>query len=82
MARSLVRNISWKGHTLPASILTQQRPDGLYYEVNVPDIPRFRMRWSPLDRYDIVEEDGVEVPYELVLIIADLLPPPRRHEAS
>lgn len=78
MARSLVHNLSWQGRTVPASILTQQRPDGLYYEVNVPDVPRFRMRWSPLDRYDLVEEDGVEVPYELVLLIADLLPAPQR----
>ncbi len=72
--RSLVQNIVWQGKTIAVSILTQQHPDGRYYEVNVPDVPRFRMRWSALDRYDIVEEDGVEVPYELVLSVADILP--------
>ncbi len=76
MARSFVQNISWNGRTIPASILTQQRPDGLYYEINIPDIPRFRMRWSALGRYDVVEEDATAVPYELVLLIADLLPAP------
>lgn len=77
MARSLVQNISWQGQIVPVSLLTQQQPDGLYYEVNIPDIPRFRMRWSALDRYDILEEESKGVPYELVLLIADLLPPPR-----
>lgn len=80
MAQSFVRNIHWQGQLVPASILTQQRSDGLYYEVNIPDIPRFRMRWSPLDRYDLVPEDesSGQVPYDLVLLIADLLPSPKR----
>jgi hypothetical protein len=73
MARSFTTTIVWEGRTLPVSLLTQQRQDGRYYEVNVPDVPRFRMRWSALGRYDIVEEDGIKVPYELILIIADKL---------
>ncbi len=73
MARSFTTTLVWQGRTVPVSLLTQQRPDGKYYEVNVPDVPRFRMRWSALGRYDVVEEDGIPVPYELVLAIADLL---------
>lgn len=73
MARSFSTTVAWQGRTVPVSLLTQQHADGRYYEVNVPDVPRFRMKWSPLGRYDVVAEDGIPVPYELVLAIADIL---------
>ncbi len=73
MARSFTTTLVWQGRTVPVSLLTQQRADGRYYEVNVPDVPRFRMKWSPLGRYDVVVEDGITVPYDLVLAVADVL---------
>jgi hypothetical protein len=44
----------------------------MYYEVNINGHPRFYMAWSPLGRYDITDEE-TNVPYELVLSVADLL---------
>ena len=73
MARSRTTTISWQGKMHSLSLLTEQRSDGLYYEVNIPDVPRFRMQWSALGRYDIVPGEGAEVPYELVLLVADVI---------
>jgi hypothetical protein len=73
MARSRTTTIVWEGKSLPLSLLTEQRSDGLYYEVNIPDVPRFRMQWSALGRYDVVPGEGDTVPYELVLLVADVI---------
>ncbi len=73
MARSRTTTITWEGKSLPLSLLTEQRSDGLYYEVNIPDVPRFRMHWSALGRYDVVPGEGDGVPYELVLLVADVI---------
>jgi hypothetical protein len=73
MARSFTTTLHFDGTSAPASILTQLRQDGLYYEVNVRNFPRFRMRWSELGRFDIVEEDGVRVPYSVVLAASEAI---------
>ena len=53
--------------------MPQLRKDGMHYEVNIKGYPRFHMAWSPLGRFDILPEDGVALPYELVLAVSDMI---------
>jgi hypothetical protein len=62
------------GRSYPASILPALRRNGMHYEVNVHSFPRFFMRWSELDRYDILPGDETtKVPYDLVLAASDAI---------
>lgn len=45
----------------------------MYYEINVNGFPRFYMTWSAIDRYDIVPEAGIKIPYNLVLAVSDII---------
>ncbi len=45
----------------------------MHYEVNIKGYPRFYMLWSPLGRYDIVKQEGINLPYNLVLAISDII---------
>lgn len=56
-----------------AVIIPQLRKDGMYYEVNIKGYPRFYMAWSPLGRYDIVNEEDSNLPYQLVLAVSDVI---------
>ena len=56
-----------------AVIISQLRKDGMYYEVNIKGYPRFYMAWSPLGRYDIVNEEDSTLPYQLVLAVSDVI---------
>ncbi len=56
-----------------AVILPQHRKDGTYYEVNIPQFPRFYMGWSALGRYDLAPESEQDIPYDLVLAVSDVI---------
>lgn len=74
MAQNFTTNIPYKGKNLLATILPNLRKDGMYYEVNLPGYPRFHMRWTALDRYDISHQETLpELPYELVLAVSDVI---------
>jgi hypothetical protein len=49
------------------------RKDGLYYEVNIKGFPRFFMTWTALGRFDVVNNEEVSLPYDLVLAVSDML---------
>lgn len=73
MAKTLPSKIIYGGKQLDAAILKEVRQDGTYYEVNIPGFPRFYMTWSALGRYDVVEEEGIRIPYDLVLTVSDAI---------
>ncbi|MCB0696417.1 MAG: hypothetical protein KDC07_03575 [Chitinophagaceae bacterium] len=73
MKQNFTTRVSYDGHTVHAVIIPQHRKDGMYFEVNVPGIDRFYMHWSSMDRYDIVPEKGLSVPYNLVLAVSDAI---------
>ena len=73
MARNFTERIIYDGTALLAVFVPQHRKDGMYYEVNIKGYPRFYVTWSALDRYDVVKEDGVNIPYELLLAVSDAL---------
>ena len=65
--------LSFDGRTAPASILPALRRNGMHFEVNVQGFPRFFMRWTELDRYDILPDAEEELPYSLVLAASDAI---------
>jgi hypothetical protein len=73
MPQSFSTRITYNGKVVLAVILPQHRKDGMYYEVNVPNVPRFYMGWSPLGRYDLAPGNEINVPYELVLAVSDII---------
>ncbi len=72
MRQNFTKRISFEGQSVQAVILPEHRKDGMYYEVNIKDYERFFVKWSSLDRYDIVADD-ISIPYELVLAISDAI---------
>lgn len=72
MTRNFTTQIRYDGKTVFAAIISEVRNDGRYYEVNIKGFPRFYMRWSELERYDVVTE-GLNLPYNLVLAVSDAL---------
>jgi hypothetical protein len=54
-----------------ATVVTEVRKDGPYYEVNIKGFPRFFMTWSALGRYDVVGD--IKLPYDLVLAVSDMI---------
>lgn len=65
--------LTFDGKNVPASIIAQMRSDGLYYEVNAKGYPRFFMRYTELGRYDALPEEGITLPYALVLAASDMI---------
>lgn len=73
MAGNFSKRISFDGQATLAVILPQMRKDGMYYEVNIKGFPRFFMTWSAADRYDTVAQEGLKLPYNLVLAVSDAI---------
>ena len=73
MANSFSKQIIFDKKTLLAVIIPQLRQDGMYYEVNIKGYPRFYMAWSPLGRYDVVNEEDAALPYQLILAVSDVI---------
>ena len=61
-----------------AIIVPQLRKDGMYYEVNIKNYPRFYMSWSALGRFDITGDEVASIPYEVVLAVSDIIEKMRR----
>ena len=73
MTRNFTANITIDGKSLPVVIVPQMRKNGMHYEVNIKDIPRFFVTMSPLDRYDLSEGQEVKIPDEIVLAVSDII---------
>lgn len=73
MAGNFSKHINFDGKKLLAVIIPQLRKNGMHYEVNIKGYPRFYMIWSPLGRYDIVKQEGVNLPYNLILAVSDVI---------
>ena len=73
VSNSFSKQIVFDKKTMLAVIIPQLRKDGMYYEVNIKGYPRFYMAWSPLGRYDIVNEEDSNLPYQLVLAVSDVI---------
>jgi hypothetical protein len=65
--------VSFDKKSLLATVVPQLRKNGMYFEINIKGYPRFYMSWSELGRYDVVHEDGLNLPYQLVLAVSDML---------
>ena len=73
MPQGFTTTIHLDGQIIPVVILPALRRNGMHYEVNIPGYPRFFMRWSELDRYDIVNGEELEVPDNIVLAVNDII---------
>ncbi|WP_276132663.1 hypothetical protein [Polluticoccus soli] len=73
MKQNFTKRISFEGKIVLAVIIPEHRQDGMYYEVNVKNYPRFYVTMSSLGRYDIVSEPGLKIPYELILAVSDAI---------
>lgn len=72
MPRNFSKQITFDGITTVAVIIPEVRQNGVYYEVNIKNYPRFFMTWSALGRYDVTTPD-VQLPYNLVLAVSDAI---------
>lgn len=73
MPQNFSTRITYDNQTVLAVVIPQMRKNGMYYEVNIKGFPRFYMTWSPMDRYDIVPQEGLKLPYNLVLAVSDAI---------
>ena len=73
MANSFSKRIWYDGKDVVAVFVPELRKDGMYYEVNIKGFPRFFMSWSPLGRYDVISQKGLNLPYNLVLELSDVI---------
>jgi hypothetical protein len=73
MATNFSTHIILDGKQLLAVIVPQLRKNGMHYEVNIKGYPRFFMLWSSLDRYDVAKQEGLKLPYALVLAVSDAI---------
>jgi len=64
--------VHYGGRPLPAKIVVQHRQHGVHYEVNIPDYPRFMLRYGPLGRYEMLRPSS-QIPEELVLAVNDAM---------
>lgn len=71
MKQNFTTRVRYDGKTVPATIIPQHRKDGMYYEVNIPGFERFYMRWSALDRFEVMPQAGLSLPDSLVLAVSD-----------
>lgn len=72
MAHNFSKQLTVDGKNLLAIIVPELRKDGMYYEVNIKGFPRFKMSWSALGRYDIVEPNDA-IPYNVLLVVSDII---------
>ena len=73
MRQNFTTRINYDGRTVQAIIIPEHRKDGMYYEVNIPGIERFYMRWSAADKYEAVPQKGLRLPDNLALAISDAI---------
>ena len=73
VSNSFSKQVVFNKKTVLAVIVPQLRKDGIYYEVNIKGYPRFFMTWSALGRYDVVNNEDVNIPYELILAVSDMI---------
>lgn len=73
MKQNFSARITYEGRTVHATIIPQHRKDGMYYEVNIPGIERFYMRWSVTDRFEVFPEEGITIPESLALAVSDII---------
>ena len=73
MANSFSKRIRYDGKDVVAVFVPELRKDGMYYEVNIRGFQRFFMSWSPLGRYDVILQKGLNLPYNLVLELSDAI---------
>jgi len=78
VANSFSKQVIFNKKPLLAVIVPQLHPDGMHYEINIKGYPRFYMSWSALGRFDIINEEGITVPYELVLEVSDVIEKQKR----
>ena len=72
VSNSFSQQVVFDKKPLLAVIVPQLRKDGMYFEVNIKGYPRFFMSWSPLGRYDVVNDES-DVPYQLILAVSDVI---------
>jgi len=73
MPRNFSNTVYFNKQEVLVVVVPHMRKDGLYYEVNIKGYPRFFMTWSELGRYDVADPEHVNLPYELVLAVSDML---------
>lgn len=73
VSNSFSKQVVFNKKTLLAVVVPQLRKDGKYYEVNIKGYPRFYMAWSPLGRYDAVNNEETNIPYQLILAVSDMI---------
>lgn len=73
MANSFSKEVFFDKKRVLAVIVPQLRKDGMYYEVNIKGYPRFFMKWSELGRFDVVDGEEHNLPYQLVLAVSDVI---------
>jgi hypothetical protein len=73
MKQNFTARIRYDGRTVPATIIPQHRKDGMYYEINIPGFERFYMRWSVMDRFEVVADSSLSLPDSLVLAVSDTI---------
>lgn len=64
--------VHYNKQSLPAKIVLQHRQNGVHYEVNIPDYPRFMLRYGALGRYELSRPGG-KIPEDLVLAVNDAM---------
>jgi hypothetical protein len=73
MAQNFTAAIHYEGKSLLAVVVPALRKDGMHYEVNIPGYHRFFVKWSVLDRYDIINGAGLNIPDALILAVSDVI---------
>jgi hypothetical protein len=73
MAKNFTTSIVINGEILPVIIIPQMRRNGMHYEVNINNIPRFYVTWSALDRYDLSPNQEVHISDEILLAVSDAI---------
>lgn len=66
--------IHYNKKPLTFQILAQVRQDGRYYEINIPELPRFYMKWGATDKYELVAiESKPTISEDLLLLVSDTI---------
>lgn len=73
MANNFTTTIHFDGRSETAVILVDLRKNGMHFEVNIKGYPRFYMKWSELDRYDVINGKDYKLPINLVLAVSDAI---------
>ncbi len=73
MRQNFKTRVNYDKTNVQVVIVPEHRKDGMYYEVNIPGFDRFFMSWSPLGRYDMVPQEDLSLPYDLVLAVSDAI---------